>query len=167
MGVVLWIVCCKIDLEGQLMAVVGQDNALSGILGLLGLGAARPAYNPFDQLGHAPMLCYAFLAVRFCGLALVVPVFEELLLRGWLMRQMVSPDLWRVEFGRVTTQAVIVGTAFPMLYHPEKVASLVWFSLVTWLMVKTKNFWDCVTAHAVTNFLLGVYVLWAGAWHLW
>lgn len=166
-GVVLWIVCCRIDLEGQLVEAVGQDGLAAKFLGLLGLGAERPAYNPFDQLGSTPLLCYAFLVVRFFGLSVVVPVFEELLLRGWLMRQMVSPDLWKVEFGRVTTAAAIVGTAFPMLYHPEKLASLFWFSLVTWLMVRTKNYWDCVAAHAVTNFLLGLYVVWYGAWELW
>ena len=166
-GVVLWIACCRLDLEGRLIEAIGPDSIAAGMLGFLGLGVERPAYNPFEQLGHAPMLCYAFLAVRFFGLAVLVPVFEELLLRGWLMRTMVSPDLWRVEFGRVTTTAVIVGTAFPMLYHPEKFAALVWFSLVTWLMVQTKNFWDCVAAHSVTNLLLGLYVVWYGAWELW
>jgi membrane protease YdiL (CAAX protease family) len=54
-----------------------------------------------------------------------------------------------------------------MLYHPEKLASLAWFSLVSWLMVRTKNFWDCVAAHAVTNFLLGVWVVTTGDWRLW
>ena len=166
-GVVLWIACCRVNLEGRLMEAIGQDNALAKALGMLGLGAERPAYNPLEQLAHAPLLAYAFLVVRFAGLSLVVPLFEELLLRGWLMRQMVSPELWKVEFGRVTTSAAVVGTAFPMLYHPEKLASLVWFSLITWLMVRTKNFWDCVAAHAVTNFLLGLYVVWYGAWELW
>ena len=132
---------------------------------MLGFGP-RAAFNPIEYFGPTA-LCYAFLVVRFIGLALVVPVFEELLLRGWLMRHMVSPEFWRVEFGRVTLAAVVVGTAFPMLYHPEKVAALVWFSLVTWLMVRTRNYWDCVAAHGVTNLLLGLYVLWAGAWHLW
>jgi hypothetical protein len=33
-------------------------------------------------------------------------------------------------------------------------------------MVKTRNIWDCVVAHAVTNLLLGVYVVHWGRWHL-
>lgn len=166
-GVVLWIGCCELNLESRFVnAIGGPDSPLMGPLGMLGLGAERPAFNPLERI-ESPATRYSFLAIRFVGLALMVPVFEELLLRGWLMRTVVSADLWRVPFGRVTTQAVIIGTAFPMLYHPEKTASLVWFSLVTWLMVRTKNYWDCVAAHAVTNFLLGAYVLWAGAWHLW
>ncbi|MEO0529912.1 MAG: CAAX prenyl protease-related protein, partial [Planctomycetota bacterium] len=131
-----------------------------------GIIGERSSFNPLEQI-EDPRNRYAFIAVRMLGLSLFVPLFEELMLRGWLMRMFVSPNLWRVPFGRVTTSAVIVGTAFPMLTHPEKLAALVWFSLITWLMVRTKNFWDCVVAHAVTNFLLGVYVLWTGTWHLW
>jgi hypothetical protein len=68
----------------------------------------------------------------------------------------------------VTPLAAVLGTVFPMLMHPgELFAAAVWFSLVTGLMVYTKNIWDCVTAHAVTNFLLGVYVVKYGAWQLW
>jgi membrane protease YdiL (CAAX protease family) len=166
-GVVLWVFLCNLRAEERVVEWLGEENPLMGPLGLLGFGAARAAYNPWDQLGHAPALCWAFLVVRFVGLSLVVPVLEELMLRGWLMRNVVSPEFWEVEFGRVTTAAVIAGTAFPMLYHPEKLASLGWFTLVTWLMVRTKNYWDCVAAHAVTNFLLGVYVVTTGAWELW
>jgi membrane protease YdiL (CAAX protease family) len=54
-----------------------------------------------------------------------------------------------------------------VIYHPEKLAALVWFSLVTWLMWRTRNIWDCVAAHAVTNLLLGIYVVTQHQWQLW
>jgi CAAX protease family protein len=61
-----------------------------------------------------------------------------------------------------------VGTAVPMLMHPgELLAAFVWFSLVTWLMTRTRNIWDCVAAHAVTNLLLGIYVVTQHQWQLW
>ena len=53
-----------------------------------------------------------------------------------------------------------------MLYHPEILAALVWFSLVSWLMVRTRNIWDCVAAHAVTNLMLGIHVVGTGHWQL-
>ncbi|TWT88261.1 CAAX amino terminal protease self- immunity [Pseudobythopirellula maris] len=162
-GVVLWIGICRLGVEDQLVSWLGEENPLVVLLGL----GARPSYNPFEQLGHAPMLAWAFLVVRFFGLSLVVPVFEEALIRGWLMRNVVSPEFWRVAFGRVTAAAVAWGILFPTLYHPEKLAALVWFALITWLMVRTRNFWDCVAAHAVTNFLLGIYVVTTGSWELW
>ena len=164
-GVVLWVAICRLDLEGKFIALIGEESPLMGILSITGFGP-RSAFNPFEHFGYTT-LCYAFIVIRLFGLAVIVPLFEELMLRGWLLRNVVSPQFWEVKFGELTTQAMIVGTAFPMLYHPEKVASLVWFSLITWLMIRTKNFWDCVAAHGVTNLLLGLYVIWFEAWELW
>jgi uncharacterized protein len=54
----------------------------------------------------------------------------------------------------------------PVLMHPaEMLAAAVWFTLVTWLMFKTKNIWDCVVAHGVTNLLLGIWVVASGDWY--
>ena len=69
-------------------------------------------------------------------------------------------------FGTLTTAALVAGTVTPLLLHPsEMVAALVWFSMVTWLMWRTRNIWDCVAAHMVTNLLLGCYVLASGDWY--
>jgi hypothetical protein len=38
--------------------------------------------------------------------------------------------------------------------------------MVTWLMMRTRSLWDCVAAHAVTNLLLGVYVVLRSDWQL-
>ena len=45
-------------------------------------------------------------------------------------------------------------------------AAAIWFSLVTWLMKKTRSLGDCIVAHATTNLLLGCYVLYSGEWTL-
>ena len=42
------------------------------------------------------------LAIRFLGLALVVPIIEEFFLRGFMMRFVVRDDWWKVPFGEVT-----------------------------------------------------------------
>ena len=138
-----------------------------GMEKFLGLGG-RPAFNPLDELSATPAWAYTFLAIRFIGLAVVVPIIEEFFLRGFLMRVVIRENWWTVPFGTVTTTAAVIGTAVPMLMHPgELFAAAVWFSLVTWLMVRTRNIWDCVAAHAVTNFLLGVYVVTQHEWQLW
>jgi CAAX protease family protein len=162
-GVVLWVEIWKLGLEQRLVEHLGQD---SKIIGWLGLGE-RPAYNPLKQLAATPAWAHTFLAVRFLGLALIVPIIEEFFLRGFLMRFVTAERWWAVPFGNVTTSAVILGTLVPVLSHPEKLAALVWFSLVTWLMVRTRNIWDCVAAHAVTNLLLGIYVIAQHQWQLW
>ena len=159
-GVALWIWICNLHLEPKLLAPLGLDS-------FLGLGE-RPAYNPLEQLKDSPAWAYAFLAIRFVGLALVVPVIEESFLRGFLMRFVQEDRWWEVPFGRLTPLAAVVGTAVPMLMHPaELLAAFVWFSLVTWLMTRTKNIWDCVAAHVVTNLLLGIYVVTQHQWQLW
>ena len=134
-------------------------------MGPLGLGwlieaGARSAYNPFKELAGHPAWPWAFMAVRLFGLVVVVSLIEEFFLRGFAMRFAVAADWWEVPFGKVNGVALLVGVVVPMLMHPaELVAAAVWFSLVTWLMVQTKSLWDCVAAHAVTNLLLGVYVV--------
>ncbi|NOY30113.1 MAG: CAAX prenyl protease-related protein [Planctomycetes bacterium] len=179
-GVVLWIVLCDLQLEVRLVGPL--DRFLGGILsaelaegeqpsiGLVGFfgGGERSAYNPLEELRDLGVWAYVFLAIRFVGLALVVPVIEEFFLRGFLMRYVVHENWWQVPFGTVNRTAVIAGTAIPILMHlpSEYVASLVWFSMVTWLMVRTRSIGNCVAAHAITNFLLGVYVVVFDEWHL-
>jgi uncharacterized protein len=159
-GVVLWIWLCQLHLEQKLFMAIGLEK-------LAGMGA-RPAYNPLEQLADTPVWAYTFLAIRFLGLALVVPIIEEFFLRGLVMRFVVRENWWEVPFGEVTPLAAVVGTVVPMLMHPaELLAAAVWFSLVTWLMVRTRNIWDCVAAHAVTNLLLGIYVVTQKQWQLW
>jgi membrane protease YdiL (CAAX protease family) len=39
--------------------------------------------------------------------------------------------------------------------------------LFTWLMVKTRDIWAAILAHAVTNGLLGWYAVQTGAYWFW
>ncbi|MGI9430168.1 MAG: CAAX prenyl protease-related protein [Bythopirellula sp.] len=177
-GVVLWILLCHLRLEPKVIGPIDEflgsfipgleegDTPSIGLMALLGTGE-RSAFNPLEQLADTPTWAYVFLIIRFFGLAIVVPVIEEFFLRGFMMRYVMHEKWWQIPFGNVTRLAVIVGTAVPMLMHPgELLAALVWFSMVTWLMVRTKSIWDCVVAHGVTNFLLGVYVVWFDQWQL-
>ena len=158
-GVGLWVGLCQLRLEVRLLRPLG-------LAGFLEHGQ-RSAFNPLVELRAMPLWAMTFLAIRLLGLAVVVPVIEEFFLRGFLMRYVISLRWWEWPFGKVTPQAVLVGTGMPMLMHPgELLAACVWFSLVTWLMVRTRNIWDCVVAHATTNLLLGIYVISSGQWQL-
>ncbi|MCH7750672.1 MAG: CAAX prenyl protease-related protein [Planctomycetes bacterium] len=176
-GVVLWIVLCHLRLEEKIVGPVdrflgglwpwsNEETPSIGLMAVLGTGE-RSAFNPLEQLAATPLWAYLFLVIRFTGLALIVPVIEEFFLRGFLMRYVIHVNWWQVPFGQVNRTAVILGTAIAMLMHPgELLAALVWFSMVTWLMVRTRNIWDCVMAHAVTNLLLGIYVVTYDEWQL-
>ena len=156
-GVVLWVGICKLNIERNVISALGLEK-------LFNLGT-RSAYNPFEQISSAAG-AWAFLTVRFFGLVVVVAVVEEFFLRGFLMRYFLERDWWKSPFGTVNATAVVVGTVFPMLMHPgELLAAGVWFSMVTLLMIRTRNIWDCVVAHAITNLLLGIYVVYSGEWY--
>lgn len=159
-GTAIWVGVCKLGLEERLLGPLGLGK-------LLGLGT-RTAFDPLTELGATPAIAYGFLAIRFVGLALVVPIIEELFLRGFVMRYLTDPDWWKVSLGSVTPTAIAITTALALAMHPaELFAELIWFSSVTLLMLKTRNLWDCVVAHGVTNLLLGVYVVSTGEWHFW
>lgn len=135
---------------------------------LPGLGGSRPEFNPLQELAVYPGWAWTFFAIRFFGLAAVVPVIEEFFLRGFLMRLVVDQEWWNVPFGKLTWAVVAVSIAWPVTHAPsEYLAAEVWFGMVTWLMIRTRNPWDCVTAHAVTNLLLGIYVVTRAEWALW
>ncbi len=158
-GVVVWIGLCKLELEARLLGPLGYDQ-------IADLGR-RPGFNPLVEMADRPALAYGFLALRMFGLALVVPLIEEFFIRGFVMRFVIDADWPKVPFGTLTPTAAVAGTLLPVLMHPaELFAAAVWFTLVTWLMFKTKNIWDCVTAHAVTNGLLGAWALTSGDWSL-
>jgi CAAX protease family protein len=157
-GVFVWVGLCKLDLESRLLGPLGLGS-------IVDLGT-RSGYNPFEMLGNQPGGAWTFWAIRLFGLTLVVPFIEEAFLRGFLMRYFVDRDWWDVPFGKVNGAAIAAAVVVPVLLHPaEMVAAAVWFSMVTWLMVKTRNFWDCVVAHAVTNGLLGLWVWYSGQWY--
>jgi hypothetical protein len=159
LGAALWVGICRLRLEDRLLRPWGLAPPL-------GLGV-RSAFNPLEQLRDHAAWAWSFLATRLFGLAVVVPVVEEFFFRGFVMRWLVAARWWNVPFGKVNAAALVAGTLLPMLVHPQELfAAAVWFSLVTWLMVRTKNIWDCVAAHALTNLLLGVYVVLSGQWQL-
>jgi CAAX prenyl protease-like protein len=153
-GVVVWIGLWWIDRE------------FLGIGELVGL--EREGFNPFVELSATPFWLWAFVSVRLLGLVVIVPVIEELFVRGFLMRFVDSVRWDTLPLGRVTPASAGAVAVYAVLGHPaEALAAIVWFSMVTWLYARTRSLWDCVAAHAVTNLLLGIYVLTTGTWALW
>lgn len=156
-GVVIWVGLCSLQLERQAMDAIGMGQWLPERLG----------FNPFDQISD-PTRRATFLFFRFTMLALMVPIIEELFLRGFLLRWVEDPQWHQVKLSQLGMASIGWSVLYGILTHPgEAVAAAAWFGLVTILMIRTGKFWNCVVAHAVTNLLLGMYVIYAGAWHLW
>lgn len=157
-GAVIWIGVCGLGLERSLLTLLGLSEDWL---------PQREGVNPF-QLYNWGVELVGFLAFRFALLAVCVPIAEELFLRGFVMRAFEVEDWPELPLAKIGCSGLLIGTVYGMATHPsEMIAAALWFSLVSWLMVKTGKFWNCVIAHAVTNLILGVYVCFSGNWHLW
>jgi len=110
-----------------------------------------------------------FLFLRIAVSVAAVPILEELFWRGWLMRWLVDADNFeRVAPGRYVPFAFWATAALFASEHGSfwDVGLLAGVAY-NWWMVRTRNLWDCILAHAVTNAVLGAYVVLAGQWQYW
>ncbi|MBX7165188.1 MAG: CAAX prenyl protease-related protein [Pirellulales bacterium] len=162
-GAVLWIALCQPAIQDMLrdwLTAVGLGEMVSEKL--------RAGFNPLEQLAAHPAWAWGFLLIRFFGLSVIVPWIEEYFIRGFLLRFLGGAEWWQTPFGTYQGTALAITTLFFAATHPltELAGALAWFSLVSWLMLWTRNIWDCVVAHGVTNLAMGIYVVATGAWYL-
>jgi CAAX prenyl protease-like protein len=129
----------------------------------------RAGYNPFlpEHLGPDSPWAWAFLVVRGLGLVVIVPIIEELFVRGFLMRYVVKEQFWEVPFGLLTAASATACMVYAVASHPgEAIAAAGWFAVVSGIAAATRKPIDCILCHAATNLALGAYVLATGEWWL-
>jgi CAAX prenyl protease-like protein len=124
----------------------------------------RTAFDP--NLLH-PAGRHAFLAIRLLGLVVLVPLFEELFWRSFLIRWLVADDFTQVPIGRVTPLAAVVSSVIFGLVHPEWLPGVIAGFAWAWLVWHTKSLTACVVSHATANLALGLYVIATGDWKFW
>ncbi|MFN3305201.1 MAG: CAAX prenyl protease-related protein [Roseateles sp.] len=128
------------------------------------LGSATASFVPLDEAGRP---IWALIALRLAGAALVVPVMEELFWRSFLMRWIEHPGFERVDPQRVGLRAIVLSTFVFTLAHTLWLAAIVAGLAYAWLYRWSGKLWTAVIAHAVTNGLLGVWVIATGRWEFW
>ncbi len=127
-------------------------------------------------------------ALRLLASATLVPLFEELLMRGYLLRLLVQWDearrsgsarpLAEAMGGRSIAEVapgawtpwVVAGSSllFAAGHRPEQwPAALAYGLLMCALWIVRRDLLSCVFAHAVSNATLGLWVLATGQWQLW
>lgn len=156
--------------------------------GLVGGGIWIGLLGPFvEHTVSTPWSNTAFL-LRLVAAGLLVPVFEELLMRGFVFRLALQWDQARkigdrealltalddksvneVQDGDWSWVAVAISTAaFASGHHIEEwLAAIAFGLLMSFLWVYQKDLLSCVVAHAVTNIVLACYVLLTGSWKFW
>ena len=155
-GIALWIGLSELGLEERVAAYLP---------GWLRPGS-RVAYNPFQDLAQ-PLAVWGFVGLRMIGLVVLVPLAEELFWRGFLVRWLISAEWEEVPLGRFSAKSFLAVTLLFALAHPEWLAAAVYCALLNGLLYWKRDLWSCIVAHAVSNFVLGLYILTTGDWWLW
>lgn len=108
-----------------------------------------------------------WLACRWSGSALVVPLIEELFWRAYLMRRLEHTDFMSVSPASVGTYAVAVSSVLFAVEHQLWFAGLLAGLVYAYLYRRFEVLWVPVLAHMVTNAVLGAWVVAGGHWQYW
>ncbi len=127
------------------------------------LGSSE-AYDPRILPGKT---YYAFLAVRLAGAALVVPLFEEIFWRSFVLRYIINQDFTVVKIGAFTWMSFIISSLLFGSEHYLWLAGIMAGVFYNLLLYWSRSIYVCIIAHSVTNLLLGIYVIKTGNWQFW
>jgi CAAX protease family protein len=124
-------------------------------------------WNPHEQFGTHSALARTFIAVRLLGSTLVVPPLEEVFYRSFLYRYLVRSDFESLPLNTFHLGALLATAVLFGVEHYQWLAGILCGFAYQGLVIRKNRLGDAMTAHAITNFLLGVYVVWQGAWQFW
>jgi CAAX prenyl protease-like protein len=110
---------------------------------------------------------WLMVAVRIAGAALVVPLMEELFWRSFLLRWIDHKDFLAADPARVKSFSIIVTVILFGFEHNLWLAGIVAGVAYTLLYMRTGSLWWPILAHAVTNGMLGAWVVLNGQWTYW
>jgi CAAX prenyl protease-like protein len=127
----------------------------------------RLIWNPNEQFGPGSALAWLFIVVRILGSTFIVPPLEEVFYRSFLYRYLAKQDFLSVPLNRFFPVPFLLTAAVFGLTHNEWISGILCGMIYQGLVIRKGRLGDAMTAHAITNFLLGVWVVWRGAWHFW
>jgi membrane protease YdiL (CAAX protease family) len=105
--------------------------------------------------------------VHMLGTTLVIGMIEEFFFRGFVYRWMQGSPFFQKDIGKLDNGMCILVAVLFALEHNEWLMGFLCGLIFTWLMVKTRDIWAAVLAHAFTNGLLGWYAVHTGAYWFW
>jgi uncharacterized protein len=122
---------------------------------------------PPAEFGESAALAWMFIVMRIAGSSLVVPPLEEVFYRSFLYRWIAKPDFQSVPLGYFHWKPFLLTAVIFGFSHHEWLAGILCAFAYQGLVCWKKRLGDAMTAHAITNFLLAVWVVWKGAWQFW
>jgi CAAX prenyl protease-like protein len=124
---------------------------------------SAPGYDPRDN----GQLNWLLVVIRIAGAAVVVPIMEELFWRSFLMRWIEETDFEKVDPSQVGLKSFVITIVLFGFEHNLWLAGIVAGAAYSALFMRHRTLWSPILAHAVTNGLLGVWVVSTGSWSYW
>lgn len=156
---------------GLWVALGRGPGTQQGLAALLGLSAATtvqvPPWNPFAAFGDTSTLAWCFVALRLIGSSLVVPPIEEAFYRSFVYRWFTDASFDRVPLERFAWRPFLSTSLVFGFAHQEWLAGILCGAAYQWLVIRHGRLGEAMTAHAITNGLLGAWVVATGAWQFW
>jgi CAAX prenyl protease-like protein len=110
---------------------------------------------------------WPLVAIRIAGAALVVPVMEELFWRSFVMRWIDKPDFLSLDPAQAGLRGFCISVVLFGFEHNLWLAGIVAGVAYSVLFMRHRTIWSPILAHAVTNGMLGAWVVMTGAWSYW
>lgn len=184
-GIMMWAWQWYKPLGGPKSSVISVATGV--LVGVFGTILWILLITPFVEGGASawgnPAFCLRLTAATF-----IVPVFEELLMRGYIFYFVLQWDQARrngapsafddtlhdTTIDEVRTvcwnmPAIIISTIVFTLGHQtaEWPAAFAYGLLMAFLLIIRKDLLSCVVAHGITNLCLGLFVVQSGNWQYW
>jgi uncharacterized protein len=125
------------------------------------------AWNPQAAFAVGSGLPLFFIVLRIFSATLLVPVIEEVFWRSFLYRYIGAREFEHERLGKFFPLSFVLTSLFFGFEHHEWLAGIFCGFVYQALVVWKNRLGDALVAHAITNFLLGIWVVWKGAWNFW
>jgi CAAX prenyl protease-like protein len=124
-------------------------------------------WNPNGQFGENSPLAWLMIATRILGSTFIVPPLEEVFYRSFLYRYIASQNFLSVPLNKFLPVPFFATALIFGFSHNEWLAGILCGAAFQWLVIRKNRLGDAMTAHAITNFLLGAWIVWKHAWNFW
>lgn len=126
--------------------------------------APGKGYQPLDEAGA---LILPMVVMRIFGAAVVVPVMEELFWRSFVQRWLDSPNFLAVAARSVTLRSMLFCSIAFGFEHGQWAAGIVAGLAYGQLYRASGRLCLPIVSHALTNLLLGLWVVHTAQWQFW
>jgi uncharacterized protein len=140
---------------------VGLDGHYPGIVRREG------TFNPEQTFGAGSPMALVFISVRLLGSSLIVPPIEEIFYRSFLYRYLTKSDFLKIPLGHFEWLAFVISGVVFGISHYEWLPGILCGFAYQGLVIRKKRLGDAISAHAITNLLLGLWVIFRKAHFFW